>query len=334
MRRGFTLIELLAVITILALLSAITVPIVTNTIEKANKSTTLESARELIKIASEDAVHHSYQLPYQYKIEEGKLQYQKGEFTRGLIVVATGNQSFVENLSTPKYCVNGPLNDLKITNGKCSSSTYKSYKGSKDIQKAFSIHNASDSVNGLYFDDFTREYYFRGNVTNNYVSFAGLTWRIISFQNGKVKLISQGTVSDVGSKNYTNSLTYLNATFYSNLKQKGYVVESEFPIGVVSSLGTAENIIASEQTAHTTYKVGLLTAGEYRRASIGSSNFITNGTTWLLTKQSNSKSYYLSSGTINNAAMTASYTVRPVLTLKETTVFSGSGTTTDPYIVK
>ncbi len=68
-------------------------------------------------------------------------------------------------------------------------------------------------------------YYFRGNVTNNYVTFAGLTWRIVRInENGTVRLI---TSSGVGGTN-----TKFNSTA-TNYKY-GYYTESEYKNSVDS----------------------------------------------------------------------------------------------------
>lgn len=333
MKQGFTLVELLAVLIILSVISLISVPVITSTLEKSNQTTTLESARELIKIASSDVVDKNYDIPYQYRVENHTLNYKNGNFTSGLIVITNGNNSFVENLSTPKYCINGSLYDLKITKGKCNTATYTNYKSSIDVQKSYPLQNSNGTSSGLYLDDFTGEYYFKGNVTNNYVTYAGLTWRIVSFKQGMMKLVSQSVI-DEDSKNYSGALSYLNGSFYANLKQKDYLVSSTYSVGYVGSVGTAEDIIAAEQTDKENHKVGLLTLGEYKRSMLGTSTFLTNGTTWILTKKDSTTGYYLSSSSINTAALTTTYTLRPVIVLNAAAVYKGDGTNSSPYVVR
>lgn len=330
-RKGFTLIELLAVITILALITAIAVPLVTSAINNSNEKIVLESAKELIKAAATDVVDKGYSVPYQYKVEDNSLDYQAGDFTKGLIVVTNGNHSFVENLSTPKYCINGPLDDLNITEGVCTNTDYNTYKSIQDIQ------NQMKTEANLLFDDFREDFYLKGNVNNNYVSYSGRTWRIVSFQDGMVKLVSQGTDTEAGSKNYQEALNYLNGTFYNNLTSKDYVSEVSYGTGNVTDItasSDANNVLAAEETNHHEYKVGLLSAGEFLRANDGSSNFLANGTTWLLTTKNASSGYYLTNRTISSAVLTTSKTVRPVIMLKDYIVFTGTGTSSDPYVVK
>ena len=57
-------------------------------------------------------------------------------------------------------------------------------------------------------DDYGTSYYYRGSVENNYVSFAGLTWRIIRINgDGSVRVILNGT---------TGTTTQFNNYYYDN----------------------------------------------------------------------------------------------------------------------
>lgn len=58
-------------------------------------------------------------------------------------------------------------------------------------------------------DDYGTSYYHRGSVENNYVSFAGMTWRIIRINgDGTVRIILNDTT---GSSIQFNSLSDDNA---------------------------------------------------------------------------------------------------------------------------
>lgn len=49
-------------------------------------------------------------------------------------------------------------------------------------------------------DDLGITYYFRGNIPNNYVSFANLTWRIVRINgNGSIKLVLNETITSAGN---------------------------------------------------------------------------------------------------------------------------------------
>ena len=76
-------------------------------------------------------------------------------------------------------------------------------------------------------------YYFRGNVTNNYVLFAGLTWRIIRInEDGTVRLILN---SRINRNTYTFSrysgYTYM---YYSNESNAKSIVDSWYKTNITN----------------------------------------------------------------------------------------------------
>lgn len=90
------------------------------------------------------------------------------------------------------------------------------------IQYSSKVVDSFDSEVGLYAinDDLGTSYYYRGNVQNNYVSYAGYIWRIIRENgNGTVRMIyqgpspnSSGASSNIGYNKYNlknSDLTYI-----------------------------------------------------------------------------------------------------------------------------
>ena len=85
-----------------------------------------------------------------------------------------------------------------------------------------SSNNTSDA-SGLYSSTDTNSgnptYYFRGNVTNNYVSFAGFTWRVVRInEDGTIRMVmQQGGINNNATYKF-NLLNYNNYTYmyYSN----------------------------------------------------------------------------------------------------------------------
>ncbi len=78
----------------------------------------------------------------------------------------------------------------------------------------------SGDASGLYSSTATNKnnptYYFRGNVENNYVEFAGLVWRIIRInEDGTIRLILNDVASETGVKFNTAYTSYSNM-YYSN----------------------------------------------------------------------------------------------------------------------
>ena len=71
---------------------------------------------------------------------------------------------------------------------------------------------SNEAVMGLAPDDYGISYYFRGNVQNNYVSFAGMCWRIVRITgDGSIKL----ALYDYSSANCTNTGNDLAFARYS-----------------------------------------------------------------------------------------------------------------------
>ena len=145
-------------------------------------------------------------------------------------------------------------------------------------------------------------YYFRGNVTNNYVSFAGLTWRILRInEDNTVKLVLDSTTPNLIAMNTNEnfgSSDFLTSNIYQNLNEwyASYLQESDSNIVSTyycydnslqtTSLGNIEylsNIRLFTNYAPTTIcsgtnvssKIALLTADEVAMAG-GSSTGNTN----------------------------------------------------------
>ena len=75
--------------------------------------------------------------------------------------------------------------------------------------------DAAGDASGLYASTDTNTgkptYYFRGNVENNYVSFAGQTWRIVRInEDGTIRIVMQDGINN-------------NATYKFNLKTNNYI---------------------------------------------------------------------------------------------------------------
>ena len=122
---------------------------------------------------------------------------------------------------------------------KVINSTYDaaSNKGVITYQMISSTPDEFDtSENGLYVtkDDFGTTYYFRGNVANNYVYFAGFYWRIVRINgDGTLRLIYDGTnVHDNGVANADRAIgksTFNNTS--TEYRSAGYMIGEEGSVG-------------------------------------------------------------------------------------------------------
>ena len=260
----------------------------------------------------------------------------------------------------------------------------------------------SGDASGLYASTDTNTgkptYYFRGNVENNYVSFAGFTWRIVRInEDGTIRIVMQDGINNNASyqfnskyDNYTyvyysnsDAKTALDTWYQTNIGSKSdlankvasgnyYCEQAKVTPSIdCSTLGSATMNLSSSYTPNfkcstdgngsgvVNTSVGLLTYDEvvYAGGYYGQSNnnyYLIKGLTsgnykyfWTMSpscfKSSFSNSVYdvninfngnylgwLGNGSITNS----SYLLRPILILKADTQALGTGTSSDPFVVK
>ena len=92
----------------------------------------------------------------------------------------------------------------------------------------FTKKSIDDKTNGIYSseDDLGTSYYFRGNVTNNYVKFANKYWRIIRINgDGTIRMIYAGTSAHANGydDSSANNMSIGTSAFNTNYKDNAYV---------------------------------------------------------------------------------------------------------------
>ena len=218
-------------------------------------------------------------------------------------------------------------------------------------------------------DDDGTTYYFRGNVENNYVLFAGLSWRIVRINgNGTVKLVLDGVDDTVvryneeatGYEDFKETDVYdALVSYYDNhlSNYDKYIANNRY----CSESGKSDDtynaytrIVTNEIPTFNclgkrfTSKIGLLTADEvvYAGGVYDEENtayYLYNSeikSAWWVSSLSNSDGddYYPfvvgSNGDLNDDASGTLYrSLRPVISLNRTVKVTGTGTSTDPYVV-
>ena len=249
-----------------------------------------------------------------------------------------------------------------------------------------SSNNTSDA-SGLYSSTATNTgeptYYFRGNVTNNYVSFAGFNWRIVRInEDGTVRIIMQDGINN--NENYVfnskqNNYSYM---YYTNSEAKT-TLESWYQ----TNIGNNENLASKVATgayyceqAKAKYNSGCTSGSatmtvyssytpDFKCTTDGNGKGSVNASVGLLNYDEvvhaggyfvkNNSKYYLynsaiswwtmgptgftglasivwgvnTSGNIDNFNVAAGPRLRAVLILNAGTLVTGSGTSSDPYVV-
>ena len=147
--------------------------------------------------------------------------------------------SNVKKLSTKKTLdLNSGDNYFKVTVTSENKETINEYKIKISVTESVSIFGKQYSViqkeptlttssnntndeSGLYksTDTNTGEptYYFRGNVKNNYVSFAGFIWRIVRVnEDGTIRIIMQDGINNNATYQFVSNSDYFSRMYYTN----------------------------------------------------------------------------------------------------------------------
>ena len=115
-----------------------------------------------------------------------------------------------------------------ITNTVWNSISYESITYNFSVTILSEIEGESDlSDKGIYkaIDDYGTTYYYRGNIRNNNVYFAGFYWQIVRINgNNSVRLIYNGAVSNAtGTSQYINNQKYPFNSSYSSVATSDYM---------------------------------------------------------------------------------------------------------------
>ena len=115
----------------------------------------------------------------------------------------------------------------------------------KDIQERTSFNSVlTTNTNGIIYQEETSDgttYYFAGNTTENWVSFAGYYWRIIRVnEDGSIRMIYNGTsTSTTGSGTQLQTSAFsINSSTYNNNAYVGYM----YTLNNVHGTGTDSGI--------------------------------------------------------------------------------------------
>ena len=192
-----------------------------------NKIDTTEPVIEL-EIPEEVTQNDSYELPT-------KVTYGKSEGT----VVCKANEKEVKNTNELEEGENTITCIATSGSGKTSKiskkvtlvkvSTLKDALLSREIittePTLTTSSNNTEDTSGLYKSTETNSgeptYYFRGNVEDNYVSFAGQTWRIVRInEDGTIRLIMQNGINDNQSYVFNSNYSDYSKMYYSNSEAK------------------------------------------------------------------------------------------------------------------
>ena len=247
-------------------------------------------------------------------------------------------------------------------------------------------NNTSDA-SGLYKSTATNTgnptYYFRGNVTNNYVSFAGQTWRIVRInEDGTIRIVMQDGINNNATYKFNSNYNNYTYMYYTNSQVKT-TLESWYQTNIGSNTNLASKVVSgayyceqAKAKASDGWTSGSATTTAYNKytpdfkcSSDGNNKGVVNASVGLLNYDEvvyaggyydqNNSNYYLYNSSINwwmmntagfasgyshewsvsttgyIATTTVNYAIRlrPVIILTADTLATGSGTSSDPFVV-
>lgn len=202
-----------------------------------------------------------------------------------------------------------------------------------------------DLSNGLVQDKKANIYRYMGKVTDNYVEYSGLLFRIVGIDSdGNIKLISDKSLTLMYSgleKGFNDSYIYkwLNKSdekysgiFENNMDEVSkYLTNTYLCEDVIDDL---KNINCEKNSSEN--KITILSLYDYASAG-GKESYLNNGETFYLSTVNNENSNYFISSTGEvglNKITTKIFGVRPVITVKkDTALLHGDGSSNSPYVI-
>lgn len=203
------------------------------------------------------------------------------------------------------------------------------------------INKVTKEGDGLHQD--TSGYYFKGNVTNNYVKFANRLFRIIRINNDKtVKLVSEDLVATfMWGENSSYKNSNLEEFLVNKTNQYGTSYfdtipnPSKFLVKTAYSEDTLQNSKVSSTKKTSKSYITTLGIKDYSNANGKNSYLNISKAFWLLGFDKDKSNLYIDTdGSIQSTETYESYGLRAVMTLKKNLPISqGDGSKENPFVI-
>lgn len=189
------------------------------------------------------------------------------------------------------------------------------------------------------------EYYFNGEVDNNYVTYSGILWRVIKIgENNVITLVSDNSLTSLAfgkDKNYEES--YINKWLIKSDSEHSGILENNLNsmITYLKQTDLCTNKIDDISNSACTdinndYYITLLSVSDYINTGASNGFINTNENFYLANMNSENEIWYVNTdGKMNTSDGTDIYGVKPVIKFKENlNLVSGTGTKDDPYVIE
>ena len=184
-------------------------------------------------------------------------------------------------------------------------------------------------------------HYFSADAENNYISINYMLFRIIRVNgDGSLRVILNSSLDNsvYGDSNYTssNALAIANNWFNKNLNEYAYVIESDYDLRHLDSMGTSFDDDLLDLESLYFAKVGFISANEvnlingsnkvnsnsYLYGNYFTSNDTVDGSVWAVRD-----------GVVSTVNKQTALGIRPVINIRYGSL-SGDGTINNPYMIE
>ncbi len=255
------------------------------------------------------------------------------------ITIEPNNGYVYDNLSctnNQKASFESGQNHLTIRATKNTECTINFKLNELGLATKISNEQIATKNKGLYVttDDLGESLYYKGNVDNNYVSFANILWRVVRINGDQtIRLITNETIGQsiysITDSNSADSIqNYLNDFYTKNLKDYEKYLEAGLFCNNSNENGT-DSLNCSSTNVN--LKIGLLTKDEVELSKINNQETYLDMTkTWWTMSSKSENSVYINNGA--DYKIGSNLDVYPVINLKkDTPLIAGDGTLNNPY---
>ena len=175
---------------------------------------------------------------------------------------------------------------------------------------------------------------YTGAIENNYIRFSGNLFRIVSVENGNVKIVAAEDVSNVNYSGLDQWLEY----YYNHLadSSKEYIVKTKYCNDKVTDTTTKK--CSSYTKEKGVYILSLEDVNNSTDSSTGESYLYSSTIVWLANTKTDKESWATRSVFFDTSDKYSSFSknynlgIRPLITIKGSNLItSGTGTENDPY---
>ena len=324
-KSGFTLVELIGVLVIIGLLVVVVSTPILGQIRNQKKQLK-EATAKILYASVETYLDDNINL---FPKNEGMVYYVS---VLNLIEEDYLKKDFIE--SSNDILTNETIIEIKIERGGYSFELDSHDKSLDTVYSSMKNDNMYSYLNGKY---------FKGNITNNYVYYSGILWRIMGKNfDGTIRMIADEPVttlffSDSQARSFQESYAneWLNNYFVSRLSYNNIIVR--FPwcqVETTNINNVSDSCKDMDSSKMYKSKVGLLTLEEYNLSLSSGETYINNDIRFITSSQRSGNDFYYIDDEIGYSRGSEMYFIKPVINVrKETVITSGEGSKNKPYIL-